>query len=275
MDIIDQLERLEAMWKRGSLTHDQFEGFKMKMLAGSDMDSVRKRKHVDVVDSADNESTSISLQQAGTSMRMRIAQEAKPILTKAPSATERAVLLQLGDGQWDHDEVSRIVTSAFEEQVRAEPELYGDVRNGRKSIKLGMGCSTFLGSGKKLKMERGQVHPAPRNGTASLQTYSEDKGYVRENTRILACGMGPISVTEQVQMSHEMNQHVEDVLITAARKVFGNAVLNSENAGGQGNHSHLDPTDPRLQRLQVKDVVRYVYINFLRRASAASNASNQ
>ena len=147
MDILDQLERLEAMWKRGSLTHDQFEGFKMKMLVGSDMDSVRKRKHVDVVDSADNESTSFSLRQAGTSLRMRIAQEAKPILTKASSATERTVLLQLGDGQWDHDKVSRIVTSAFEEQVRAEPELYEDVRNGGKSIKLGMGCSHSLAAG--------------------------------------------------------------------------------------------------------------------------------
>ena len=79
------------------------------------------------------------------------------------------------------------------------------------------------------------------------------------------CGFGPISVDEGAAMSHDMNQHMEDMLIKAARVELGDdAVLNSKNAGGQGNKSRLSPNDKRFKKQRVTDVVRYVYVNFQR-----------
>ena len=151
-------------------------------------------------------------------------------------------------------------SGALANLISKEP-LFDEVRAGRMRIKLGMGCSIYSGS--SLKMERGRVHPAPQNGAESMQTYSVDKGYVQSGTRIVACGLGPISVDEDYAMSHDMNQHLEDCLIAESRVQVGDAaVLNSTNAGGQGNKSKLTPDNPKIKKAKIIDVVRYVYVNF-------------
>ena len=40
------------------------------------------------------------------------------------------------------------------------------------------------------------------------------------------------------------------------------AVLNSTNAGGQGNKSKLTSDHPKIKKRKIIDVVRYVYVNF-------------
>ena len=211
----------------------------------------------------------VSLHDADAAIQDRIKNEASPILNKACDATKHTVLLRLGDQgcKWGYGAMESAVSPAFDSLLETEP-LFKDVLAGRMQVKLGMGCSSFYAGSKRLKMERGQVHPAPKFGGYSTQTYSVDKGYVQEGTRIIACGLGPISVDDDCAMSHAMNQHMEDVLIELARHKLNSehftAVANSDNAGGQGNKSKLKADDQKLQKGKVHEVVRYVYINFRR-----------